>query len=77
MARASGKTLALSHSLVFLAGFAAGKFLDSEELSQYRDMHESTTAKFRRRAGNVAIGVLSLGTMVYVFRVATGGIKTA
>ena len=68
MARVSGQTLLLSHSLVFVTGFAVGKFVDYEELSSYRDQHESTMARFRRRAGNICIGVLTLGAIAFVMR---------
>ena len=68
MARVSGKSLFFSHSLVFLAGFAAGKLVDHDELSSYRVEHESFMARFRRRAGNVAIGAVSLGAIVLFMR---------
>jgi hypothetical protein len=67
----SGKALVLSHSLVFLAGVVAGKFVDYEELATYRDLHESFAGKWRRRAGTAALGVFSLGTIVFLVRVST------
>jgi hypothetical protein len=64
----NAKTLAISHSLVFFAGFAVGKFIDHEELSIYRELHEGTMGKWRRRAGAAALGVVCLGTTVFLVR---------
>ena len=73
---ANGKKLLMTHSLVFLVGFAAAKFTDYDELSNYRDAHEGLYAKWRRRAGSVGIGALVLGTVVVAVRVATKSTKT-
>eukprot|EP00978_Attheya_sp_CCMP212_P000367 scaffold741_cov41-Attheya_sp.AAC.3 len=62
-----GKALVISHLLVFLAGFGLGKYVDYGELATYRDIHESSIGKWRRRAGNAALGVFSLGTIVFWF----------
>mmetsp|Transcript_2752 Transcript_2752/g.7671 ORF Transcript_2752/g.7671 Transcript_2752/m.7671 type:complete len:91 (+) Transcript_2752:214-486(+) len=65
----SAKSLFLSHSFVFLAGFAAGKMMDYEELAGYRERHESFIVKWRRRLGSVAIGAAVLTLSVAVFKV--------
>ena len=62
---------ALSHSLVFLTGFALGKWVDYGELATYREIHESPLGKWRRRAGNVAIGAFGLGTIAFLIRTTT------
>jgi hypothetical protein len=72
----NGKRLFITHSLVFLVGFAAAKYTDYDELSVYRDAHEGFYAKWRRRAGSVGIGALVLGTVVVAVRVATKSTKT-
>jgi hypothetical protein len=73
---ANGKKLFISHSLVFLVGFAAAKYTDYDELSNYRDAHEGLYAKCRRRAGSIGIGALVLGTVVVAVRVAAKITKT-
>jgi hypothetical protein len=72
---ANGKKLLISHSLVFLVGFAAAKYTDYDELSMYRDAHEGFYAKLRRRAGSVGIGALVLGAVVVAVRVAAKSTK--
>lgn len=67
-AMANGKALLLSHSLVFLAGFAAGKLIDYEELATYREAHEGFVARWRRRAGTAGLSILAAGTLVMVVR---------
>lgn len=71
----NGKKLLVSHSLVFLVGFAAAKYTDFDELSNYRDAHEGFYAKWRRRAGSVGIGALVLGTVVVAVKVAAKSAK--
>ena len=70
---AQGKALMTSHALVFFAGFALGKYVDHEELMTYREAHESFGGRWRRRAGNVAIGVFALGTIGMVARLTSRG----
>lgn len=72
----NGKKSLISHSLVFLVGFAAAKYTDYDELSNYRDAHEGSYAKWRRRAGSVGIGALVLATVVVAVRAATKSTKT-
>ena len=69
----TGKTLAISHSLMFVIGFAFGKYIDHEELATYRELHESTWAKWRRRAGTATMGILLLGTTVMLVQGTGGG----
>ena len=67
----SARTLILSHLLVFGAGVYVGKALDAGELATYREAYESPWAKFRRRAGTVALGAAAVGGLVLIVRVAT------
>lgn len=62
------RNLLISHGIVFLGGFALGKYIDKEELDMYRDLHESSFARFRRRAGQAAIAVLCFGGIIVVAR---------
>ena len=73
----NGKTLVVSHSVIFLTGFAFGKYVDHAELMNYRDAHESFADRWRRRAGNTALGVLALGTIGLFIRVSSRGTSTA
>ena len=59
------ETLITTHALFFMAGFAAGKFYDRDELNQYRDAHEKPMVRFRRYAGNALLGAAGLGA-IYV-----------
>ena len=72
----NGKALVLSHSLIFLTGFAFGKYVDHAELMTYRDAHASFADRWRRRAGNSALGVLALGTIGLFIRVSSRGSST-
>jgi hypothetical protein len=60
-----------SHAVVFLAGFALGKYVDHGELMTYRDSHESFSARWRRWAGNGAIAVMAIGTISLFVRVSS------
>jgi hypothetical protein len=60
-----------SHAVVFLAGFAFGKYIDHGELMNYRDSHESFDARWRRRAGTGAIAVMAIGTISFFVRVSS------
>lgn len=64
------RALILSHTIVFAAGFAAGKAINADELHLYRDAHESTATKLKRQASAVGLGALVIGTIVLVSRVA-------
>eukprot|EP00980_Cylindrotheca_fusiformis_P004663 scaffold991_cov128-Cylindrotheca_fusiformis.AAC.35 len=57
------KALVTSHAVVFLLGFALGKYVDHEELMLYRDSHESFGTRWRRRAGNAALATMAIGTI--------------
>jgi hypothetical protein len=65
------RTLFFSHIIVFAAGFTAGKMIDGDELSLYREAHESSFSRFRRRAEKIALGSVVLGTVVLVARMAS------
>ena len=64
----SGKVLITSHTVAFLAGFAAAKAWDYDELSNYRNAHEGNLSKLKRWAGNISIGMLALGAFTLMFR---------
>ena len=65
------RTLIATHVIVFAAGFVAGKSLDSDELGMYRDLHESTLSRLRRKAGQVGLGALAVGAIVVVIRISS------
>jgi HEAT repeat protein len=65
------RTLIFSHIIVFAAGFTAGKMIDGDELSLYREAHESNFTRFRRRAAEIALGSVVLGTVIVVARMAS------
>ena len=64
----SNKVLIGSHIAIFVAGFALGKSIDADELATYRDIHESSFTRLRRKAGQVAIGLVTIGTFVVLAR---------
>ena len=69
-----GRTIQIllgSHTIVFLAGFVAGKYIDYDELQQYRSNYESTSTRFKRKAGQLGIAVLAIGTVAAVVKIAT------
>lgn len=70
MTAAMVRSLIFSHVVVFAGGFYLGKTMDADELSLYRDAHESTMSKIRRKAGTVAIGAVALGTTIIIVRMA-------
>jgi hypothetical protein len=45
--------------------------IDGDELSLYREAHESSFSRFRRRAEKIALGSVVLGTVVLVARMAS------
>lgn len=65
------KAAIASHTVVFLAGFAAGKLFDRDELNQYRESHEKPMTRLRRYAGNAAIGAVAVGALLLVSRIAS------
>jgi len=65
------RALITSHVVAFGAGFYFGKTLDADELNMYREAHESTMSKIRRKAGTFAIGSVVLGTIIVAVRMAT------
>ena len=69
---AAVRALILSHTLVFAAGFAAGKTINADELNTYREIHESSFTRLKRQASHLGLGVLALGTIILVVRVAKG-----
>ena len=71
----NARALFFSHTAVFVAGFAAGKLMDKDELDTYRNMHESTASKFRKTVEKVALGVLLMGTFIVGARMARAGSK--
>jgi hypothetical protein len=66
----SAKSLFFSHSLIFVAGFAAGKLMDKEELDHYRSLHETTSGKIKKTAGKIALGMLLMASFVVGARMA-------
>lgn len=65
---ANVRALLLSHTVVFVAGFAAGQLINRDELEIYRAIHETGFTKFRRAAEKVALGMLALGTVIVAVR---------
>lgn len=62
------RSILLSHSVVFVAGFVAGKYVDNDELEMYRSAHESTFSRLRRQAKNVSLGIVVVGTIFMAAR---------
>jgi len=56
----NAKSLVFSHTLLFVAGFTAGKLYQKEQIG----------TKFRRSAEKVALGVIIVGTFFAGVRVA-------
>mmetsp|Transcript_22917 Transcript_22917/g.54349 ORF Transcript_22917/g.54349 Transcript_22917/m.54349 type:complete len:101 (+) Transcript_22917:112-414(+) len=71
------RTIIGSHTLIFCAGFAAGKLYDRDELNTYRESHERPMTKLRRYAGNALIGAFVLGGLVLVSKIGDGGSTTS
>lgn len=65
------RTLIATHLVVFAAGFVLGKSIDADELELYRDLHESSWTKMKRKAGTVGVGILILGSTFVVVRLAS------
>jgi hypothetical protein len=60
-----------SHVVVFAAGAYAGYAINADELSTYRGLHEHSFSRFKRRAGQLGLGVLVVSAIVMVARVAS------
>lgn len=69
---ASGQTLVTTHALAFVAGFMAAKAWHYDELSTYREMHESTLTKVKRWASTGVFGLVAVGALRLVMRAAAG-----
>lgn len=65
---ASVRAMLLSHTFFFVAGFAAGKLVDRDELETYRALHETGLTRFRKTAEKVALGMLAMGTLIVAVR---------
>lgn len=65
---ASTKSLVVSHGIVFVVGFAAGKLINQDELDKYRAQHDSVSAKFMRKAQNVMFGMVLMGSVIVLVR---------
>jgi hypothetical protein len=63
------RALLASHTLAFVAGFAAGKLINQDELEMYRSAHESSLTRAKRRASAVGLGILALGSIIVIVRV--------
>jgi len=68
-----GKDLIITHTVVFLLGVTCAKLYDRDELSGYRSAYEKPTIKFRRHAGNLAMGTVALGSLWLMFKLTTRG----
>ena len=64
----SKQALATTHTIAFIAGFAAAKAWDYDELSTYRDAHETKVGKVKRWAGNISIGLVGVWAIAVAFR---------
>jgi hypothetical protein len=65
------RNLIFSHIIVFAAGVTAGKLIDADELNIYRDIHDSSFTRFRRKAAKIALGTAVLGTIVLIARMSS------
>lgn len=65
------RTSLLTHGVVFIGGCVLGKMINQDELDTYRSIHESSITKFRRGATTAAFAILSVGTIVFVARMAS------
>jgi hypothetical protein len=65
---AAVRALIASHVAMFVAGFAAGKYVDHDELKTYRDLHESSWTRFERRLSRGVLGVAAVGSLYLVVR---------
>jgi hypothetical protein len=62
------KSLIVSHGIVFLVGFAAGKLINQDELDKFRALHDSASARYMRKAQNVMFGMVLMGSVIVLLR---------
>lgn len=65
------RVVVASHLIIFVAGIALGKSWDNDELSMYREAHESWLTKIRRKSKWLLVGVGGLTTFILVTRAVT------
>ena len=64
------RALVLSHTVVFAAGFAAGKTWNADELNLYRDAHENWWSRIKRKGTTIVLATASVGVVVILARAA-------
>jgi hypothetical protein len=62
------KSLIISHGIVFLVGFAAGKLINQDELDKFRALNDSASARYMRKAQNVMFGMVLMGSVIVLLR---------
>ena len=72
----TARNLIISHLLIFGAGVYVGKAIDAGELATYREAHESTWSKLRRKAGTVVLGTAAVGGLILAARIALRGSRS-
>ena len=72
---APARALLISHVVVFVAGFAIGKKIDSDELEAYRSINESDFARLRRNLGTAVLGLGAAGAVGTVVVLVLRGTK--
>ena len=65
--------MVMSHTVIFLLGVACAKLYDRDELNSYRGAYEKPMQKFRRFAGNAAMGTVTLGSLWLAVNIVTRG----
>lgn len=60
--------LTASHLALFVGGVFIGRRMDADELSMYRETHESRFTKWTRKATNVALGLGFVSTIIVIVR---------
>jgi hypothetical protein len=60
--------LTASHFALFIGGVVVGKKINGDELSMYRETHESRFTRWTRKATNVALGLGFVSTMIVIVR---------
>jgi len=68
-----GQGLIITHTFVFLLGVTCAKLYDRDELLGYRGAYEKPIIRFRRYAGNLAMGTVALGSLWLTFKLTTRG----
>jgi len=72
---AAVRTLIGTHVLVFVGGVVVGKSLNADELELYRDAHEGFFGRLRRRGQAIGLGVLAVGTVAIILKVASSSVR--